>query len=325
MQLSEAIYTFLTGYKQQTRKTYKRYLNQLEGFIGGGMPLEKITVLDIARYSELMREHRLKSGRGYALKTLHTAFKSVKTFFNWCVENNLLPESPARTMEVPAIEDVNTRDKAMSDEDLRTLLAYTQNMPREYALIRFASETAARRGGVVSLRLGHLDLNNPRYVDGQEVYVARIRNKGGKLVEVGFYVTAAQALRRWLLIRPHCEHDYVFTTNRLKPMSDDYADQILRRLASKIKRDWGYEMTNWNFHSMRHRMGHKMGDKNVPISLIAAKLTHRDIMTTARYYLQNDKESAWSSAAGMTLDPQVPEVSSDRNIIQFPARKLESR
>jgi integrase len=83
-------------------------------------------------------------------------------------------------------------------------------------------------------------------------------------------------------------------------------DMILQRLAGFIERDWGYTLQNWNIHAMRHRIGHAMGDRHTPLTLIATKLGHRSEVTTMTY-LPRDHKSAWAEAASHSLSPVVPQ------------------
>jgi integrase len=323
MKLEEAVRIWLSQKKESTRKSFERRITRCINLIGPSRALTKITVMDVQRYAEEIRDHTfIRDGKRehYSATTIREEFKAVRVFFNWCVKKQLLKISPARLLERPYVERDTSRDKAMSDEDLQTLLAYTQNIIREHAIIRFASETACRRGEVCSLRISNLNLEkhllftDPKTDKVVKIYTAVVFGKTGER-EVGFYEATAQALRRYLLRRPICDHDFVFVTDRRKAITADYMDLILHRIADAIKRDWDYELTHCNIHAMRHRIGHAMGDNHTPLTLIATKLGHRSEVTTMTY-LPKDHKSAWAEAASHSLTPHVPEVKTD-NVIDI--------
>lgn len=314
MKLQEAVYIWLSQKKDSTRKSFERRIMRCVNLIGPALTLTKISVMDLQRYSEEIRNHTfIREGQRehYSATTIREEFKAVRVFFNWCVKNQLLKISPARLLELPYVERDTSRDKAMSDEDLQTLLAYTQTIIREHAIIRFVSETACRRGEACSLRLSNLNLDkpiiftDPKTSQEVKIYTAIVFGKTGER-EVGFYEPAAQALRRYIIRRPICDHDFVFVTSKRKPITDDYLDLVLRRLAASIKKDWDYELGHWNIHAMRHRIGHAMGDSHTPLTLIATKLGHRS-ETTTMTYLPKDHKSAWAEAATHSLNPVIPE------------------
>jgi integrase len=314
MKLQEAVTIWLSQKKDSTRKSFERRIMRCVNLIGPALNLNKITVMDLQRYSEEIRHHTfIREGKTehYSSTTIREEFKAVRVFFNWCVKNGLLKLSPARLLALPYLERDTTRDKAMSDEDLQTLLAYTQNIIREHAIIRFASETACRRGEVASLRISNLNLSNPLIFSdpktNQEIkiYTAIVFGKTGER-EVGFYEATAMALRKYLIRRPICDHDFVFVTDKRNAITADYLDLILQRLAKSIKADWDYELTHCNIHAMRHRIGHAMGDNHTPLTLIATKLGHRS-ETTTMTYLPKDHKSAWAEAASHSLSPVIPE------------------
>src|SRR5690348_2290285 len=196
MLFREAVQIWLDQKKASTRKSYERRIMRCVNRVGGDLPLEKITVSDIHRYAEDLKTYRFEDSEGklqaYSPTTLREEIKTVHIFFNWCVDKELLDKSPARLTELPLVPVDNTRDKAMTDKDLEVLLAFTQNMPREHALVRFISETACRRGEAATVLMADINLANPHKVydlflkQEVEIYTALVGGKTG-LREVGFY------------------------------------------------------------------------------------------------------------------------------------------
>lgn len=308
---SEGVSIWLSQLKETTARTYRRRIKRCLDLIGRDMPLTEITIGDIHRYARLVRDYTFERNgeqHHYSPRTIAEEFNTVKVFFSWCKKNELIEKSPATILIISKDEMSNsTRNKAMSDEDLEILLAFTQNMPREHALIRFQSEAATRTGELISLRTKNISLTEPRNVQhpvtGElvEIYTAIVNGKTGERV-VGFFKTAAQALRLWLMKRPVCNHDYCFVTNRGNPLTARYVNQLMKRLAIKIDKQWDKRLVNTNIYSFRHRMGHVMGDANTALPLISAKLGHKSPNSTM-HYLPNDAESAWVQSASTVVEP----------------------
>lgn len=316
MLLSQAIDYWLETNKETSQDINSQRLRRFMKFVAPELALADVTVHDIFRFEKGMKAYRFeRDGKHvpYAVKTLYMTMQAVCIFFNWCVEHELIEQNPTRLMKLPVVPVDKSRDKVMSEADLQTLLAYVRTKPLQNALVTFAYQTAARTGEVCSLGLANLrtSLKHPHTVYDPlqecevEFYTAVVDGKTGQR-EVGFYKEAATALRRWLVKRPVVNHDFVFVTKFGTPLNAGTCKQIMRRLKLGIQKDLDYEMANCNIQSMRHRMGHAMGDAHVPPALIQAKLGHKDIEITISTYMPKDDASAHSRAAAHTVMPLLP-------------------
>lgn len=328
MLLSQALDLWLERYKPSSRSINEHRLNRFLKFVPPSIPLADVSVHDILRYERGLKAHRFMRDdkpHPYAPKTIRMHIVAVKTFFNWCIKHELIEVNPTRLMDTPLEPIDKSRDKVMSDEDLQVLLAYVQTRPFQKALVTFAYQTAARTGEVCSLRKAHLNLDKPTVVydpvhkKDVKFYRAIVDGKTGER-EVGFYHDAAIALRRWLLMRPNVEHDYVFVTRAGTPLTSNTCKKVMGRLKAGIKRDLDFDMTNCSIQSMRKRMGYAMGDSKAALTLIQEKLGHKNPQTTM-IYMPKDSASAYTRAADHIVKPALPESDSEdtRIVSLFPA------
>lgn len=322
MFLSQALELWLERYKPSSRSINSHRLNKLLEFVAPSLPLDEVSVHDLLRYQKGLKAYRfMRNGKqqSYAQKTIRMHMIAVRTFFNWCVKNDLLEKNPTRLMKIPVEPVDKTRNKVMDEKDLQVILAYVKPKPLQNALVNFAYQTACRTGELCSLRISNLRLGkpftwiNPQTKTEMHYYTTLVTGKTGER-EVAFYEETAQALRRWLLMRPALEHDFVFVTRTGTPFSANHCKQVMRRLREGIKKDLGYEVKVGNIQSMRKRMGHVMGDSDATPTLIQEKLGHKNLQSTM-VYVPKDKASAYSRAAVHMVEPALPDDDNEANIL----------
>jgi site-specific recombinase XerD len=253
MTLREAIDMWLSQHIATTRESYSRPIIYMMNLVGGDLKLEDITPANMVRYSRYIMDRD-----DYAIKTKEKHIKTTKTFFNWCLKMDFLDKSPARVLKTPKVPRRITRDKAMDDSDLETLLAYLASDQsiegvRNYALVKFIADTGCRASGAASLQFANLFLD--------ELYA--VVTEKGKARKVAFTPEGAHALRVWIIRRPlrtasadAAKYVFISLRKKYKKMTSDYIGTILFRLKQYIERDWEYEIRRNNPHSMRHRIGH---------------------------------------------------------------------
>jgi integrase len=285
MLLSKAIELFLGEHKPSTQQAYRAALHLMRDWIGPARELSDVSSALLVEYFQVVvkRKH-------YAPATEQKHIKSVKTFFNWCVNLELIERSPAKAVRSKKLPRAIDRSKAMSDEELRLLLDSLRYKPRDYALILFLADTGCRRGGAAGLRIQDIDFDK---------LVAVVTEKGDKSRKVAFGEPTARALRQWLGFRSmhyQIKGVYVFSRDGL-PMHAENISIIIRRAARRA----GLRVLS--SHSLRHRKGHQLADARVAPSLAATALGHSDPMITLTYYYPADWESAEKALRELLTDP----------------------
>lgn len=268
MQLSEAIKLFLGDFIKTTARSYGQIMKDFVNHMGESFEIEAIEPVDLKRYMQLI-------DRRPSITSAHTYNKYVKTlkrFFNWCVDLELLETSPAikSIKRKPADKKVR-KEKDMRQTELDALTRLAQYEPRLLALVLFASDTGARRGAIA--RMQWADMN----IDGG---VAKATGKGSTYtVEFGDYTK--MVLTYWKN-RPDRIGDYVFSSDG-NSISPDALGQYFRRRCIKAG------IRSLGLHSLRHRLGHLLVE-NHPLSVAAKALGHRNQQITSEYYSPDSDE-----------------------------------
>lgn len=287
MRLSECIELFKEIVScESSPRTFSWYMTPLKHFQQylveagkGDPPIHEITTRDLRRWQLWLEKenpwqrHPTKPAqmRSYSPVTIETYVKAIRRFFNRMYKEGYLEVNPAASLKLPSTPD--TPLKVISEEELAKLIeGARENGPRDLAIVLFLVETGCRVGGLCSLTMENLDLEERRAVIYQ-------KGRGGAKECVVFFGEATEkALRKWLKERPSDDSNYVFLSTRGGPLSPTGVYQILKRIAKRknIKR--------FNPHSIRHRFARIALENGADLSTVSQLLHHSSIEVTHRHY-----------------------------------------
>ena len=86
------------------------------------------------------------------------AHGTVRTFFNWCVENDLIANSPVFGVRAPNKQ--TPRDRVLTDDELKAVWRATEKRPSVGTILRLLILTGQRRGEVTRMQWSELDLES---------------------------------------------------------------------------------------------------------------------------------------------------------------------
>lgn len=312
MKLREALDLFLGSYrKETTRDAYSRVLEPFVTAIGPERNLANITPVDVQDYLNDLADRPVRFQNhprrpaqegGLAPATLKKHTKSIKTFFNFLVDFEVLDRSPARKVKQKRLSQTIERERMATDEEVELILRACFGHIRNYALVLFIADTACRAGGVADLQLANLDL---------EQGMAFVIEKGDKKRPVWFGPTTQQALRRWLANRPLCDHNFVFCSTR-KP----YGKLLSLSVSNIVERAALSAGIERPIHS--HHLRHWKADKLSQVTDVATTslvLGHEDPMTTLAFYYHNDYRRAREAVQRLAYRPFV-EIEADKQRVR---------
>lgn len=265
MKANEAIDIFLKNrdmsVAMETSKWYRRYAQPLREY--GERELSEITLVDLQILFQKLSERRR-----YSRYTLANYIRAWKYFFCWAVDQGLLASNPAK--KIPRLSIPPKTPSAVSDPDIEILLRYagqTRFPERDQALLSMLVDTGARVGGIANLQTVYLDIKKRRAIVAE-------KGRGGKKERVVFFSpTTAQALQRWINVRPQTDDDRLFL------LTEVGIYQVLKRLArtSKIK-------GRWNPHSFRHAFARRMLAKGMSVGIVSHLMGHSNVNVTISFY-----------------------------------------
>lgn len=124
-------------------------------------------------------------------------FRSLKTFFNWLVEEEEINRSPMRNMKPPEVGE--TEVPVIPDDALRKLLKSCSGRDfesrRDMAILMLFIDTGVRLSELTERQVKHIDL---------DLMVFHVLGKGDRQRAVPFGRQAAQAIDRYL--RAYAKH-----------------------------------------------------------------------------------------------------------------------
>lgn len=209
---------------------------------------------------------------GLSPATVNDHIRATRRFFNWLVEEGILDHSPAARLGY--VREDDREPKAIAPDDIvKILKAAQESSTRDYALVRFLASTGCRLGGLVTLTLDRLDIENRR-----AIVIEKFRG-GNRARVVYFDEETARALRAWLEDRGEAQDDHVFLSLEGRPLTGSGVYQLLQRLAER-----GGVKGRFNPHSFRHAFARRLLKQGASLNLVGQLMGHRDVNTTSRYY-----------------------------------------
>ena len=110
MNLQECIELFLRSKPNlRTRKAYRLCLEPMKDYIGPNRPIIKVSDVDVVDYVSTIHDRDI----AHATKRKHII--TIKTFFNYLVELDLIEKPPSKSVKTPRRKS-SSRQKAMKDE-----------------------------------------------------------------------------------------------------------------------------------------------------------------------------------------------------------------
>jgi integrase len=210
------------------------------------------------------------SSRGAEVQANRTLAR-LKTLFNWAIQQDIIPASPAAGLK-PVGKEVE-RDRVLSDEEIRWFWAACDQLGWPFGpLFKLLLLTAQRRDEVRALEWSHLSQ------DGKTWTMPREKSKNDRAHEVQLSPPASAILNSL----HHVSERLVFTTNGARPVSGfSKAKATLDRLMEAERRkQFGLPDETppatpaWILHDLRRTAATGMARLNIPPHVVDKILNH---------------------------------------------------
>ena len=261
--------------KELDRKTLKAYRIDLRQYF------EYICVDEPDK--EKIEEYVTHLHKSYKQKTVKRKIASIKAFYNYLEETEIIAESPFRKIKVKFKETV-TLPRIIPREEIEKLLnhmyqclnendkASRKFMLRDVAVIEVFFATGARVYEISNIRDDSINLNTG---------LIRLMGKGGK----ERYVQISNTSILEVLKKYYDENEqsikksgYFFVNNR----ESRYTEQSIRLMLKKYTKQAGIER-NITPHMFRHSFATYLIEEGVDVSCVQQILGHSSIKTTQIY------------------------------------------
>ena len=200
--LDQALTEFLTTLQARNTSvlTQQAYATDIRQFISW---LKETTVIDLhigsVSKTDIIEYLSYLAGLSRSGVTRARKLASLREFFRYLQERELISSSPAASVAIPKKER-KTQTYLRPDEYARLLSAAGSN-PRDFAILQLFLHTGVRVSELVHLTLADVDLVNK---------VINVDGKGSKQRSIPLEKKAVMALKNYLAVRPHSRDPHFF-------------------------------------------------------------------------------------------------------------------
>lgn len=241
-------------------ETVKRELNRHVVAVWGERDIHDIAKRDVIDLLDGIAD----SGR---VVTANRVRAYLNKFLSWCVERDIIDQSPA--MGVKPVAKEKSRDRVLSDGEIRWFWQACDREGQPWGhLGKMLLLTGQRLGEVVNM--------TDREVSGDLWHLTADRTKNGRAHDVPLSEAARDVLGAVERIKGGA--GYVFTTTGESALQGYHKgrNHIAKRMA-EIARDEGVEpvdIPHWTFHDLRRTAATGMARLGIPVRVTEAVLNH---------------------------------------------------
>lgn len=260
------------GLAKNTLDSYQRDLRTYLRFLRG----RGINMLQTTSRSEIVSYLLFLRQKGLAPSTVSRNLASLRSFYQYLVQERILAENPAAEMESPKLEKKLPRVLTAKEIELLLLQPDTTNIVgvRDKAMLEVLYASGIRVSELVSLNVQ--DLNT-------QVGILRCRGKGGKERIVPIGSMAVRSVQHYL---DHCrskivknkEEKALFVNQHGRRLTRQGFWKILKKYVQKAKIKG--EITP---HTIRHSFATHLLENGADLRSVQEMLGHADISTTQIY------------------------------------------
>ncbi len=275
--LDQALTDFLTALRARnasalTAQAYATDIRQFIAWFGEtsvlSQEISSVTKTDMIEYLSYL------ASLGRSGVTRARKLASLREFFSYLCERELLAVSPAASVAIPKKE--RKAQTYLRPEEYARLLSAAGANPRDFAILQLFLQTGIRVSELVHLTLADVDLTNK---------VIKVAGKGSKERTIPLEKKAVLALKNYLSVRGE-SLDQTFVLNYTGTgLSRRGAEKLLekyRRLSGISKR--------FSCHSLRHTFGSYKAEQGVSPFQLKEWMGHSSISVT-QLYVHMSKES----------------------------------
>ena len=280
--LTEDFRNYLRIERGMSPNTVASYVRDVEGLLKayeGYLPAD-IGTAEVERHlSDRIQE-------GLSKRSQARLLSSLRSFFNWCIEEGDLKDNPCDRIDapklgkyLPAVLSVEEVDAIMESVDLKASTGL-----RDRAILEVLYGCGLRVSECTGLLLSHVHLDEG-YVD--------VVGKGNKQRIIPLGEMAAEAVRNYLPARPEpaarTYEDVLFLNRSGRPLSRVSVFNLVkeRAMAAGIHKEISP-------HTFRHSFATHLIEGGADLRIVQEMLGHESILTTEIY--THIDSSTWQAA-----------------------------
>ena len=261
------------NYSKETISNYKRDLKQLSDFIGDA----DITTLS---HQDILGWVKKEHGKGSSPKTLQRKLSTIRSFFNFLINSEIVTTNPALNIKAPKAS--KNLPKIINIDELSYLLDMTPAndlQARDIASFDLLYSCGIRLSELSAIELK--DINRSQNS-------IRVTGKSNKQRITYFGNKTIVSLDRWLAIRDKLnpQTNHLFISRDGKHLSNRSIQKRLEIFAQK------YASKHIHPHMLRHSFASHVLDSSKDLLAVKDLLGHADISSTQIYTHLNFQQLA---------------------------------
>jgi integrase/recombinase XerC len=210
---------------------------------------------------------------GISAKSLARYLASLRSFFHYLIQKNLLDEDPTIGVKTPKVG--KSLPKTLDIDQVQSILNTPQTDPlavRDLAIMELLYSSGLRISELINSDLNHLDLHEG---------LIRVTGKGDKdrIVPVG--QMALNQIKLWLDIRTLWNK-----TDEAALFISQSGSRLTARAVQKRIKDWAVKLgldTNLHPHKFRHSVASHLLESSGDLRAVQEFLGHANLTTTQIY------------------------------------------
>ncbi|TFI49423.1 integrase [Diaphorobacter sp. DS2] len=244
-------------FSPETVRSYKIALTQFFSFCN--KRYTEVKPADVRAWLASMEEQGLKP------RSIHLKLSALKSFYQYCLEENQLKKNPTLTVQTPKKDD--SLPYYLSKRQVALLQELTRDDPRDRAIVETLYTTGVRISELLQIQLEDIKWET------RQIWIRK--GKGNKERFVLFTHDCAERLKTYLRHRKY-DSPYLFPNNRGGHLSRIFVEKRFQEFAEEL----GFRVVP---HTMRHTFAAHLAEKNMPQSYIQELLGHVNINSTRIY------------------------------------------
>ncbi|HID82722.1 MAG TPA: site-specific tyrosine recombinase XerD [Chromatiales bacterium] len=278
LQTQELIERFLDALWQErglSQNTLMAYQNDLKQF-STWLDRQNISLTD-AQVTELRGFLKYRHQQGINPRSVSRTLSSLRSFYRFCLRENLCQEDPTALLESPKLG--RSLPRSLSEIEVEALINapdITENLGlRDRAMLELLYATGLRVSELVNLSLQMLNL---------KMGVVRTIGKGRKERLVPMGEDAMEWLERYLdnarpdILKKHGQSEAVFVTRRGSAMTRQAFWYAIKRYAKQAGIN-----SEISPHTLRHAFATHLLNHGADLRVVQMLLGHSNISTTQIY------------------------------------------
>jgi site-specific recombinase XerD len=251
------------GKANATVIAYSKDIEQLIEFVGekGETLVAEVTADDIDEFKSILKQRR------YTSKSISRKINSIKAFFRYLIDEEILSDNPAEAIVHPKIEQSPPR--MLTRLEYRALRDAARGDERLFAIVELLLQTGMRISELAALQTDDVDLD-------RGVVTIQAQNSRDER-KVPLNKPAKKALMDYLKIRPRAREKTVFLTKTSRPF-------LVRNIRTAIDRYFRLAgIKDAKVNDLRHTFIVEQLKAGTPLVYVSQLVGHKRITTTEKY------------------------------------------